>query len=162
MASRATNCFITDAPSGTSFSYGISWTSAKTVGGLHHFSGYDNRDDGTYTVEYTTDIAAEGLNGLNVNTSSCTWLPLISPGTFSISGTPDDGRSDLVQSYFFGGAISGVTAIRITSTNADVAYGSVTEVQVIGVPEPNTIVLFAGGLIGLVAYAWRKRKCVPS
>ena len=30
------------------------------------------------------------------------------------------------------------------------------------VPEPSTIALIGTGLIGLLAYAWRKRKCVPS
>jgi autotransporter-associated beta strand protein len=30
------------------------------------------------------------------------------------------------------------------------------------VPEPGTIVLLSTGLLGLLAYAWRKRKCVPS
>jgi hypothetical protein len=26
------------------------------------------------------------------------------------------------------------------------------------VPEPSTLALLAGGLLGLIAYAWRKRK----
>jgi hypothetical protein len=30
--------------------------------------------------------------------------------------------------------------------------------EVMGVPEPSTLVLLASGLIGLLAYAWRKRK----
>lgn len=30
------------------------------------------------------------------------------------------------------------------------------------VPEPGTLILLSLGLIGLLAYAWRKRKCVPS
>jgi hypothetical protein len=29
-------------------------------------------------------------------------------------------------------------------------------------PEPSTVVLLDTGLLGLLAYAWRKRKCVPS
>jgi hypothetical protein len=29
------------------------------------------------------------------------------------------------------------------------------------VPEPGTIILMASGLLSLVAYAWRKRKCLP-
>ena len=30
------------------------------------------------------------------------------------------------------------------------------------VPEPTTLMLVATGVVGLLAYAWRKRKCVPS
>ena len=30
------------------------------------------------------------------------------------------------------------------------------------IPEPSTVVLMAMGAISLLAYAWRKRKCVPS
>lgn len=43
----------------------------------------------------------------------------------------------------------------------DVAHGYVglSEVQVFGtVPEPNTLMLLATGLIGLLCYAWRKRR----
>ena len=29
-------------------------------------------------------------------------------------------------------------------------------------PEPSTLILLVAGLVGLLAYAWRKRKCVPS
>jgi hypothetical protein len=35
-------------------------------------------------------------------------------------------------------------------------------VQLSNTPEPGTIVLLATGLFSLLAYAWRKRKCVPS
>jgi len=30
------------------------------------------------------------------------------------------------------------------------------------VPEPGMLVLLATGLLGLLCYAWRKRRCVPS
>ncbi|MEN6406813.1 MAG: PEP-CTERM sorting domain-containing protein, partial [Thermoguttaceae bacterium] len=36
--------------------------------------------------------------------------------------------------------------------------GGVTQFTVAAVPEPATAVMLLGGLLGLVAYAWRKRK----
>lgn len=36
--------------------------------------------------------------------------------------------------------------------------GKVDDIRIDQVPEPSTLVLLAGGLLGLLAYAWRKRK----
>ena len=157
------NAFITDQAQGSAFSYGISWKSAVSISGLSHFGGYQNRDDGMYTVAYTTDAAAMGLTGANINTASFTWLPLITGGTFSINngGGTNDGNAwpHCQPSYFSGDSISGVTAIRIISTNWDGEKGSVAEVRVFGtVPEPATGVSLMAAVVGLLAYAWRKRK----
>jgi hypothetical protein len=40
--------------------------------------------------------------------------------------------------------------------------GLFASVTLTAVPEPGTIVLLCSGLVGLLCYAWRKRKCVPS
>lgn len=156
------NAFITDQAVGQPYSYGISWQNAVSITGLSHLGGYQNRDDGTYTVEYTTDAAAKGLTGANISTGSFTWQPLIAGGKFSIadgSGTNEGNAWPHCEpSYFSGAAISGVTAIRITSTNLDQDLGSVAEVRVFSaVPEPSTITLVLAGLIGVLAYTWRKR-----
>ena len=43
--------------------------------------------------------------------------------------------------------------------NGDVYYGNIANMTISGeVPEPGTIVLLTTGLVGLLAYAWRKRK----
>lgn len=157
------NAFITDQAVGTAFSYGISWKSAVSISGLSHFGGYENRDDGVYTVAYTTDAAAMGLTGANVSTGNFTWLPLINGETFAIvngQGTNDGNLWPHCEpSYFSGGPISGVTAIRIISTNVDGDKGSVAEVRVFGtVPEPATGISLMAAALGLLAYAWRKRK----
>jgi hypothetical protein len=54
--------------------------------------------------------------------------------------------------------------LREGSKDAGVAgyYDTTFTMTVTSVPEPSAIILLAGGLIGLLAYAWRKRKCVPS
>lgn len=45
--------------------------------------------------------------------------------------------------------------IAFTST---VAGGRLDDIVVRAVPEPSTLILFSAGLLGLLAYAWRKRK----
>jgi hypothetical protein len=54
-----------------------------------------------------------------------------------------------------------------TTSNAKLLIGggdgvSFDNVVVTQTPEPGTIALLVNGLLGLLAYAWRKRRCVPS
>ncbi len=42
--------------------------------------------------------------------------------------------------------------------NWDPYSGSLDEIRISGVPEPSSIMLIVGGIIGLLAYAWRRRK----
>jgi hypothetical protein len=60
-----------------------------------------------------------------------------------------------------GGPVAGVQAVKIVYTSnfgSDPYYG-LNEVRfAAATPEPGTIVLLTTGLIGLLAYAWRKRK----
>ncbi len=46
--------------------------------------------------------------------------------------------------------------IRTSQINSHYAY--INGVQIVGVPEPSTIILLVSGVFGLLAYAWRKRK----
>lgn len=54
----------------------------------------------------------------------------------------------------------GASSVGKTSPGGTEAYGliSVDNVQLSAMPEPSSIVLLSVGLIGLLAYAWRKRK----
>jgi hypothetical protein len=53
---------------------------------------------------------------------------------------------------------SGLTATGGTISGTFSGTGGFNGFQLTSVPEPSTLVLFATGLIGLLAYAWRKRK----
>jgi hypothetical protein len=64
-------------------------------------------------------------------------------GTLIDSTTVSPAGPMLVQAYSFGGAIQNYDVFSITDTAP--------------IPEPNSLVLVATGLIGLLAYAWRKR-----
>jgi hypothetical protein len=68
-----------------------------------------------------------------------------------------------------GGPVAGVQAVKIAYTSNwsagdnplttnNVGYYGLSEVRFAATPEPGTVVLLTSGLIGLLAYAWRKRK----
>jgi hypothetical protein len=75
------------------------------------------------------------------------------PGTYTATvNNRDLGTISLWEGFFRGGNLTNtvyIDEIRVGTTWADVAPV---------VPEPSTIVLLASGLVGLLAYAWRKRK----
>ena len=57
------------------------------------------------------------------------------------------------------GKLSGFTSIIVSDAGTGVAnYGSIDNISVSQIPEPSMLVLFATGLIGLLCYAWRKRR----
>jgi hypothetical protein len=47
--------------------------------------------------------------------------------------------------------------LAVNPGGAPVFFGNIDELTISSVPEPSTIVLVAAALIGLLAYAWRKR-----
>ena len=59
------------------------------------------------------------------------------------------------------GTLSGA-ALNVSGTplgyNVDYDYQGGDQIALVQVPEPSTLALLAGGLFGLLAYAWRKRK----
>jgi hypothetical protein len=91
--------------------------------------------------------------------------------TLSLSGV-DQTLFNAVASFSVPGFIdqlttNGVHIVPIESTftatlgpgeTANSLHTSTNEVRVSAVPEPSTYLLFATGLLGIIGYAWRKRK----
>jgi hypothetical protein len=84
---------------------------------------------------------------------------LLSGSLHEASGQPQGYTDDL---FLAGGPVGDVKAVRIAyssnfSNGTDGVY-QISEVRFAGVPEPGTLLLTTTGLIGLLAYAWQKRK----
>ena len=133
--------------------------------------GYDLTSIQTYTAHYDARAGQQFEVLVDYASPGENWVSL---GSFA-SGTPSWASADINQAHRMtlqndvgAGATpfaTGVAAIRFTIV--DNAYDGVNgnvwrEIDVVGsavpTPEPGTLVLLACGLIGLLAYAWRKRK----
>ena len=106
---------------------------------------------------YVTSIAVS-----NCSTSSIEFFvkqgsgSLTSVGSVSVPTTADIGAYTLTK---LDGSWSNVTAVQYKFTADGITYGPrVAEVLVNTIPEPSAIILVVTGLLGLVAYAWRKRR----
>lgn len=105
--------------------------------------------------------AATSVNGgtaavyINSTTAAATMAtgPLVSPSQFVIgaAGNSTDGFSDLLT-----GAADHVRVLAYDGVNF--VFNPSTDLSYSGVPEPSTLALLVTGLMGLLAYAWRKRK----
>jgi hypothetical protein len=123
---------------------------------------YNNNDSASYRgiqngAIYLSNSATDPGNPLDNATN---WTSAFGGPFAQASGTAD----------YTGDAISGVSgqtaryvSILVTSTFSPNWWDGIVginEVAISGheVPEPGTLALLAGGLLGLIAYAWRKRK----
>jgi hypothetical protein len=131
-------------------------------------------------LSYTTDdrsTFADGLqNGGDVSANWYQLTPASASGTSStatingdhtIDWTNPGGATPDVKTITVGTHLTGVTGFRLEmfAVNGFCGYANdgnanIQEFSVSGVvtPEPGTIVLLATGLIGLLCYAWKKRK----
>lgn len=130
---------------------------------------------GKATISQTINVGADGLYKLSIDAES----PNTYPGggaasivvtidgtslTFGLLGnsfTPASNSNAFVKytSDDFHIA-SGVHTLAITGFSRDTGWraSAIDNVSIVSVPEPSTIALLTGALIGLLAYAWRKRK----
>ena len=140
-----------------------------TVGGNVDFSG-------TYQWELGSLVDnASGTAGTNWDlvTMSLGTLSGSAP-TISIAGI-DPTEDSFWKSSHVWNIVTGIGASTLSTTGGDITgydtqYGYFDTASAVGptggimqltwtpVPEPSSIVLLAAGLIGLIAYAWRKRK----
>ena len=81
-----------------------------------------------------------------------------STGDFNYNGTVDFQDFNAALTYY-GTSMVPVPGLDLSNPNLDGAVlGALRAHGLVGVPEPGTLALLAAGLIGLLAYAWRKRK----
>jgi hypothetical protein len=150
---------------GVALDTGTPWTLTVSLNTMDNAQGYNITNIKTisgfsadwvnqhYTVSYSTVASPNdfiSLGTYSVNTSQ------------TVAATPTSLQMSLTDS-------SGVIASNVACLKFDFLLApwdaaqkgtAYREVEVYGaaVPEPGTLALLAGGLIGLIAYAWRKRK----
>jgi hypothetical protein len=123
-------------------------------GGLYVYQGNGLYGQGTASGKVpfaggTFDTAAYYTLAYDVNTDTG------SISNISLSGSTAD-YSGLTSSAFTDAATANLGFF--ASAESWGCYGFVDNVALGEVPEPSTIMLLATGLVGLLAYAWRKRR----
>jgi hypothetical protein len=140
----------------------------------------------TITIAFDTSVNTLGYDITKITTSSAyqykatnqhytvevlkggVWQGISGLGNVDSDGTVVWGRQMAIYDADSGVAtgaamVSGISAIRFNLTGPFDGSDIYREIDVVGtataaVPEPGTLALLAGGLMGLIAYAWRKRK----
>jgi len=132
------------------------------ITGIQSFAGWDTGANGRSNQGYQIELTYVGgtTKTLLAKTSwsnsdpICYWTQ-VSIANSNGSGVLDNGS---------GVVATGVESITFSNTDAAAAEGPVAyrEFQIIGaattIPEPSTIMMVVTGMIGLLAYAWRKRR----
>jgi hypothetical protein len=114
--------------------------------------------NGDFNTPVPLDLTAEILvNSVNVATGDVIFTassPTPSYKEYSLTWTATADAVGGNLGIFFNAAPG-------LGTNAQTGVGNV-RLSYAPAPEPSTVVLLGIGMLGLLAYAWRKRKCVPS
>jgi hypothetical protein len=149
--SGSTSCWFTDNTSG---SFLVDLGTNVAIGAVNTYSRqfYTNRAQQVYTLYGSTDNASWTLitdvkSALNFRVGTVS-----TGGLQGVSVTDDTGTVGTYRYLRFDVSPSD-TGNKLTG--ASTFYG---EIDVVAVPEPSTLALLAGGVLGLIAYAWRKRK----
>jgi hypothetical protein len=137
-----TNAFGLDVATFTSHGYaGGAWNIILARNGsLRYYDGDYQTAVGTFATD--TWVPVHVVADYTAKTFQAT----VGATTFGGNFQPSTGNGQLSTMY-----------ISSDQSRADVYYDNVS-VTVGAVPEPSSLVLVAVGLVGLLAYAWRKRK----
>jgi hypothetical protein len=147
---------------GSSITYTFNTTAAPKgydITRLETYMGWDTASNGRSNQGYRVDLTFMDNSTATLiakadfepNNPACYWTQVVHSDS---SGVLDNGS---------GVVATGVKAVTFADFSAANAAGPVMirELDIFGVatvPEPGTVVLLATGLVGLLAYAWRKRR----
>lgn len=79
-------------------------------------------------------------------------------GALQMSEATTINGAEPTQSFALNGSCYRWVQVQIGSNWGDASYVGVNEVRFNATPEPGTLILLMTGLLGLLAYAWKKRK----
>jgi len=132
------------------------------ITGIQSYAGWDTGANGRSNQGYQIDITFVGGKTATLlakqswaNTDPVSYWTQVVIANESGTGVLSNGS---------GVVATGVESVTFSNTDDAAAVGPVAyrEFQIIGaattIPEPNTIMMVVTGMIGLLAYAWRKRK----
>jgi hypothetical protein len=124
---------------------------------LSGVAAYNNTNVGSYGAAYLV-LGEVTVNYSGTNDRLRLWFD---PDLTAVTSSSQLSTAavDSSASNFLGDSWSSVSVTGYTSYGYldNLRFGTFSEVAV-ATPEPGTIVLLGSGLIGLLAYAWRKRK----
>ena len=137
---------------------------STTADGAHGLGWADNGSEvkvaytfyGDSTLDGTVDISDLGDVLANYNKTGMTW----SQGDYNYDGTVNNlDLGSILTNYNKSLPAPGISGMSYGGLDAQ-AIGMLTAAgfSVGVVPEPSTLVLLAAGLLGLVCYAWRRRR----
>jgi len=128
----------------SSYTLDLTWSTAQHLASLQAYVFYNSND--LYSVDRTVSAIQFFVDQ---------GAGFVSVGTVNTTNTNTIGAFDLTK---LDGDWSNVTKVRYQFTPTGTQGPRVAEVLAIkSVPEPSTIISFSVGLLGLLAYAWRKR-----
>ncbi len=124
-----------------------------TAGTWYYAAGTLLYNSGTNTTTETISLYSTNGTLLGSNSGSATGAPtLLTTPTQVMIGTERTDRDDIMH---FAGTIDNVKLYNTVLSGAQMSLDASTNTDT---PEPSTLVLLAAGLVGLLCYAWRKRR----
>ena len=131
----------------------VALPAAADIGKIIVFNRTDG-DGGTYLNPFQVQVFNNTTSVWSSGTIAA-FTPDISLGEYPVGGG-STGPIAAGQTFTIPGGVTG-NIVKVTQVGAP-SWLCLAEVEVYSVPEPGTLILGATGLIGLLAYAWRKRK----